>query len=109
MNGIGLLGKGVIKEYLDKPNSKQTFIRKEMPSDKQEVWATRKCRIMVVGTTAKGIWHNLVAGEYVVRNIAHPYRIGITSASYKQRKPIKKYPRMRMDNFELIPGKGQCF
>ena len=109
MNGQGLLGIGIIEKYLEEPNTKLAFIRKEMPSDKQEVWTPRKCRIRVVGLNPKGLWHNLVVGECYTRDIAHPYRIGITSASYKKIKPIEKYPRIRMDNFEIVPGWGQCF
>ena len=108
-NGRGLLGIAIIKEFLEEVDAKQTFIRKEMPSDKQEVWAPRKTKLHVVGINNKGLSHNIVGGTAIIRNIAHPYRIGISSSKYKKVKAIDKYPRMRMDNFELVPGWGQCF
>jgi len=109
MNGKGLLGKGIITKYLGDSNARQTFIRKEMAAAKQEVWAPRLCCIQITSLNSKGEFFNLVLGKHCSREIAHPYRIGITPSKYKLIKPISKYPRMRMDNFEIIKGMGQCF
>ena len=107
MNEKGLLGKAEIIEFIGDPISEQTFIRRDMPSGKQEVWAPRKVKIKVVELTEAGVGYKLSIGQEIVKEIAYPYRIGnVPSGWYGQvQHKDKNLPSFLVDTFISVNGR----
>lgn len=106
MNEEGLLGEAEIVEFIEDPNSEQTFIRKDMPSAKQEVWAPRKAIVRMTSVTEEGIGFKLILGEEYTREIAYPYRIGNTPSGWYSpvRHQNKNLPSHLVDSFIKVNG-----
>jgi hypothetical protein len=110
MNEIGLLGKAQFIEFVDEPNTEQTFIRKEMPSNKQEVWAPRRARLKIKELTEKGTGYKLTIDSEIVKEIAYPYRIGNVPSGWYSivQHRDKSLPSFLVDSFITING-IECF
>lgn len=110
INEKGLLGTAEIVEFVGDPISEQTFIRKDMPSNKQEVWAPRKALLRITSLTKEGEGFNLVLGKEYVRDIAYPYRVGNTPCGwYDQAKhKDKNLPSFLVDTFISVNG-VECY
>ncbi len=105
-----LLGYGKILEFIADVDEKLCFIRQEMPTHKQEVWAPRKARLELQEITTLGESFNLSEGKIIRKKIGIPYRIGVASSSALAKYTFSSsYNKYILDNFELIPGWGQCF
>ena len=106
MNEKGLLGIAEIIEFIGDPISEQTFTRKDMPTNKQEVWAPVKALLLITSLTSKGEGFNLVLGRLVIRNVACPYKIGnVPCGWYGQHKhKDKNLPSFLVDTFIKFNG-----
>lgn len=114
MNEEGLLGHAHIIELVEKEQPKGSYIKllpkgeKEPKEEDQEVYNSQEWIVEYIDVTELGKRHHCKPKQPDVRKIPFLQRIGIATSGSKN-KEDKLLSSNLVDNFEIVPGWGQCF
>lgn len=105
----GLLGEGTLIQKTEEMSPLTFIVNDSHGSPRlQEVWSYEKWQVKVSSITKEGEFQNIKVGDILERRIRRFARIGVMCKSVEKVVKSKKYSEI-VDNFELIPGMGQCF
>jgi hypothetical protein len=75
----------------------------------QKVWSYEVWEVEIISSTNRGrLYYNMKRGDLISRKLKVFGGIGVPANSVEPKEPTKLYSDI-FDNFEIVPGWGQCF
>lgn len=108
-NNIGYYGEGLLLEKIEEMSPLTFILEDNYGSPRlQEVWSFEKWKIEMTNPLGLSESRNIKVGDIVNKNLRCFARIGVSANSVDPIEKPKQYSEI-IDNFEIVPGWGQCF